>query len=126
MSELTPYICVSDARAAMQWYAEVLAAEVTVEPIVMDDGRVGHVQMAVDGAEWMMSDPSDAAHVAPPDGGRGAAVTLHLTVTEVDVVSARVTAAGITLDRGPEDTPHGRITVFRDPFGHMWMLNQPT
>ncbi len=27
--------------------------------------------------------------------------------------------------RGPEDTPHGRIAVFLDPFGHRWFLNAP-
>jgi uncharacterized glyoxalase superfamily protein PhnB len=28
MGELTPYLCVSDARAAIQWYVDVLGAEV--------------------------------------------------------------------------------------------------
>jgi uncharacterized glyoxalase superfamily protein PhnB len=124
MSELTPYICVSDARTAMTWYASVLGAEVTVEPIVMDDGRIGHVQLAIDGAEWMMSDEFAGANVAGPDPHRGAAVTLHLTVSDVDALCSAVAGAGITLDRGPEDTPHGRIAVFRDPFGHRWMLNE--
>ena len=84
MSELTPYICVADSRAAIEWYREHLGAEVTVEPIVMDDGRVGHCELAVDGARWMMSDAFDEAGVAPPDPGRGNAVTLHLTVADVD------------------------------------------
>ncbi|WP_026818113.1 VOC family protein [Arthrobacter castelli] len=61
MSHITPYICVGDCRAAIDWY--------------------------------------------------------------VDGVAARVAEAGTNLDRGPEDTPHGRIAVFRDPFGHRWMLN---
>ena len=39
---------------------------------------------------------------------------------------ARVTAAGVALDRGPEDNPPvGRVAVFRDPFGHRWFVNQP-
>lgn len=126
MSELTPYLCVADAREAMRWYAEVLGATVTHEPIVMEDGRVGHVELAVDGARWMMSEEFPAAGVAPPDAGRGAAVTMHLTVADVDSVTERVVAAGIVLDRGPEDTPPiGRVAVFRDPFGHRWFLNQP-
>jgi PhnB protein len=125
MSELIPYICVSDARAAMKWYADVLGAEVTVEPIVMDDGRIGHVQLAIDGAEWMMSDEFADAGVAGPEPGRGAAVTLHLTTSDVDALCSSVTDSGTALDRGPDDTPHGRIAVFRDPFGHRWMLNQP-
>lgn len=125
MSELTPYLCVSDARAAMEWYADVLGAEVVVEPIVMDDGRIGHVEMAVDGARWMMADPFPDIGVDAPDPARGAAVTLHLEVPDVDALTAKVAAAGITLDRGPEDSPHGRVAVFRDPLGHRWLITQP-
>jgi len=126
MSELTPYLCVADARAAIAWYADVLGAEVTFEPIVMDDGRIGHVELAVDGAGWMMSEEFEASGVAVPDPSRGAAVSLHLTVGDVDAVCERVRAAGTTLDRGPEDSPHaGRVAVFHDPFGHRWFLDQP-
>ena len=64
MSELTPYICVGDCRAAIDWYVEALGAEVAYEPIVMDDGRVGHCELAVDGARWMMSDEFESAGVA--------------------------------------------------------------
>ena len=95
------------------------------EPIVMDDGRVGHCELAVDGARWMMSDEFESAGVAPPDPTRGSAVSMHLTVGDCDAVAARVVANGVTLDRGPEDSPPaGRVAVFRDPFGHRWFLNQ--
>jgi uncharacterized glyoxalase superfamily protein PhnB len=125
MNELTPYLCVDDARAAIRWYGEVLDAEVTFEPIVMDNGRIGHMELAVGGARWMMSDSFPEILVEAPDPDRGAAVTLHLEVTDVDALTAKVAAAGTTLDRGPDTTPNGRIAVFRDPFGHRWMLNQP-
>lgn len=126
MSELTPYLCVGDARAAIEWYVDVLGAEVTYEPIVMDDGRIGHVELAVDGAGWMMSEEFESAGVAAPDPSRGASVSLHLTVADVDRVCQRVRGAGTPLDRGPEDSPPaGRVAVFRDPFGHRWFLNQP-
>jgi uncharacterized glyoxalase superfamily protein PhnB len=126
MSELTPYLCVPDSRAAIEWYAATLGAEVVVEPIVMDDGRVGHCELAVSGARWMMADPYPELGVEPPEPGRGAAVTLHLTVADCDAVAARVVAQGVALDRGPEDSPPvGRVAVFRDPFGHRWFVNQP-
>jgi PhnB protein len=125
MSELTPYLCVVDARAAIDWYAAALGAEVTYPPVVMPDGRVGHVELAVDGAGWMMSEEFEDVGVAAPAPERGSAVSLHLTVADVDAVCDRVIAAGVTLDRGPEDsTPAGRVAVFRDPFGHRWFLNQ--
>lgn len=126
MSTLTPYLCVADARAALDWYTEVLGAVVTYEPIVMDDGRIGHVELAIDGAGWMMSDEFDSAGVQAPDAARGACVTLHLTVPDVDAFCAPVVAAGTPMDRGPEDSePAGRVAVFRDPFGHRWFVNQP-
>lgn len=125
MAELTPYLAVRDARAAIQWYTEHLGAEVVYDPIVMPDGRIGHVELAVDGARWMMADEHPEIHVEAPAADRGAPVTLHLAVDDVDGLVARVVAGGATLDRGPEDNDAGRVAVFRDPFGHRWFLNRP-
>jgi PhnB protein len=126
MSELTPYLCVADARAAIEWYRQVLGAEVVYDPIEMEDGRIGHVELAVGGARWMMADEFEESGVAPPDTARGAAVSLHLVVGDVDTLAARVQGSGVVLDRGPEDSPPaGRVAAFRDPFGHRWFLNQP-
>ncbi len=126
MSSLTPYICVADARAAIEWYAEALGAEVVVEPIVMDDGHVGHCELGVGDARWMMSDEYPAYGVQAPAPDRGASVTLHLRVPDCDAAAARVSAAGVAMTRGPEDSPPaGRVAVFTDPFGHRWFLNQP-
>ena len=126
MGELTPYICVADSRAAIEWYREHLGAVVTSTRSSWRTGTSGTVELAVDGARWMMSDAFESAGVAPPDPGRGNAVTLHLTVDDVDDVCRRVRSGGVTLDRGPEDNPPiGRLAVFHDPFGHRWFLNQP-
>jgi PhnB protein len=126
VSELTPYLCVADGRAAIDWYTEVLGAEVVLDPIVMDDGKVGHVELALDGARWMMSDEFPSAGVAAPATDRGATVSLHLTVTDVDALAARVEASGTPMVRGPETSEHaGRVAVFLDPFGHRWLLNAP-
>ncbi|HEU4567229.1 MAG TPA: VOC family protein [Marmoricola sp.] len=124
MSELTPYLAVADCRAAMSWYADVLGATVTYEPIVMADGRVGHVEMSIDGAVFFMADAHPEIRATAPTG-EGSPVTLHLTVTDVDALTRAAADAGATVDRGPEDSPPvGRVAVFRDPFGHRWFLNQ--
>jgi uncharacterized glyoxalase superfamily protein PhnB len=124
--ELTPYLAVPDARAAIDWYAQVLGAEVTVEPIVMPDGRIGHVELDADGAHWMMADAHPEIRSPAPTPGEGSPVTLHLTVADVDATTGRARTAGADVDREPGDNPGiGRIAVFRDPFGHRWMLNQP-
>lgn len=46
-----------------------------MEPIVMDGGLVGHVELAVGGGRWMMSDEFDGVGVAAPDPARGTAVS---------------------------------------------------
>lgn len=126
MSELTPYLAVADARAAMEWYAEVLGATVTYEPIEMPDGRIGHTEMAIDGARFMMADAHPEIQAVAPTPGQGSPVTLHLTVEDVDGVASAAQRHGADLDRGPEDDPQaGTIAVFRDPFGHRWFLNRP-
>jgi PhnB protein len=132
MTTLTPYLTVPDARAAIAWYVDALGAVVTHEPIEMDDGRIGHVELAVGGpggAGWMMSDEFAEAGVAAPAPDRGASVTLHLAVAtdaEIDALAARVEATGTPMVRGPETSePAGRVAVFVDPFGHRWFLNAP-
>ena len=92
----------------------------------MPDGRIGHVELAVGDASWMMSDEHPEIGVEAPAPGRGAAVTLHLTVEDCDEAAARVAATGVEIVRGPEDSPPaGRVAVFVDPFGHRWFLNGP-
>ena len=126
MNELTPYLAVSDARAAIDWYGAALGAEVTHGPIVMPDGRIGHVELTVGDARWMMADEHPEIGVEAPAPGRGSAVTLHLTVQDCDGVAARAAEHGVAILRGPEDSPPvGRVAVFVDPFGHRWFLNGP-
>lgn len=56
MAGLTPYLAVADARAAIDWYGEVLGAEPTGMPIVMPDGRIAVLRDPV-GHRWMRNQP---------------------------------------------------------------------
>jgi hypothetical protein len=56
MSELIPYICVADSRAAIEWYRDVFQATVQGKPYVMDDGRED-VELVIGGSLLMMADP---------------------------------------------------------------------
>ena len=94
MSELTPYLCVAEGRAAIDWYVEVLGAEVVYEPIEMPDGRLGHVELAVGGARWMMAEPFPESVSRRPTATRGSAVSPAPDRRRLDAVAARVVAAG--------------------------------
>ena len=123
MSNLTPYICVADSHTAIEWYREVFQSTVRGKPFVMDDGRVGHVELEIGGSLLMMADAFPEVNVEPPDPSRGCAVSLHLEVPDCDAVAEAAVRNGAKLDRGPESTSHGRSATFRDPFGHRWMIN---
>lgn len=124
MTTFTPYLCTTDARAALVWYGEAFGAVTTVAPMAMDDGRVGHSEFTIGAARFMMSDPHPEIAVVPP-APAGVPVTLVLEVDDCDAWTDRARAAGATVDREPTDNPHGRGAVVRDPFGHRWMLIGP-
>jgi uncharacterized glyoxalase superfamily protein PhnB len=124
-SALTPYLAVGDARAALEWYCAEIGAELVGEPIEMPDGRIGHAELRIRGARAFLSDAHPELAVVAPDPA-GVPVTLHLEVEDVDGLVARLRGAGAQVDREPDDTPAGRLAVVRDPFGHRWMLNQPS
>src|SRR5690349_14485633 len=44
-----PYLTVADARAAMSWYTAAFGAQVQGEPIIMEDNRIGHAELALAG-----------------------------------------------------------------------------
>jgi PhnB protein len=123
MTTATPYITVTDSRSALDWYIKNFGAEMTVEPIVMDDGSVGHVEFAIDGARIMMADSAPDYGVVAPVPNAGVPVTIHLEVENCDEVVDAARAGGARVDREPGDTPHGRIGTICDPFGHRWMIN---
>ena len=123
MSGLTPYLCVANSRAAIDWYGEVFQATVKGKPYVMEDGRIGHVELIIGDVLLMMADPFPEVDVEPPDPSRGTAVSLHLEVPDCDAVAEAAVRNGVQLDRGPESTSHGRSATFRDPFGHRWIVN---
>lgn len=125
-TRLTPYLAVSDAHRALQWYAEVFDGRINGDPIVMPDGRIGHAEIDIGGATIYLSDQHPELGVVAPQAGQGVAVSLHAEVADVDTLTDRAVAAGATLEQAPGDNPYGRIAVVRDPFGHRWMFNTVT
>lgn len=122
---ITPHICVKDARAAIEWYADVLGATQHGESYVMPDGSIGHAEVAVGDAMVMLAEGSGEVPVQPPDAPSVFSHSLHVQVDDADAVVDRARGAGAAVEREPSDFPYGRMAVFVDPFGHRWMVNQP-
>jgi uncharacterized glyoxalase superfamily protein PhnB len=121
---LSPYIAVSDARAAIAWYQSVLGAVPDGNPIVMDDGRIGHAQLRFDGSLLMLSDEYPEIGVTAPPTVGGTTFALAVYVPNCDAAIAAAEADGATVLRPPADSPYGhRGGVILDPWGHRWMVN---
>ncbi|MCW3037973.1 MAG: Glyoxalase/bleomycin resistance protein/dioxygenase [Actinobacteria bacterium] len=120
-----PYLIVSDARHALDWYVEAFGARRRGEAIVMPDGRIGHAEIDVAGGVVYLADPSPTSRVAPPEPGEFARVSLTAQVPDLDRFVDRAVAAGADLERAPEETPSGVHGVIVDPFGHRWLLSSP-
>ncbi|MFI0406764.1 VOC family protein [Actinomadura sp. 3N508] len=122
---LTPYICVDDGQHALRWYAEAFGAELRSEPIVMDDGRVGHAELTIGDSVMMLADEWPEEGLLGPTARGGPSQSLYLTVPDVDVVFSRAVELGAAPDRPVADYPYGRNGVVTDPFGHRWMITTP-
>ena len=122
---LTPYIVVSDARRALDWYAEVFGAERRGDAYVNADGTIGHAELAIDDAVLMLAEASDLWPDVPlraPDSPATFSHSLHLETEDVDASTERARRAGASVEREPADQPYGRASVIVDPFGHRWIL----
>jgi predicted enzyme related to lactoylglutathione lyase len=119
-----PYLAVRGARAALDWYAEVLGARLRGEPIIMPDGRVGHAELELAGGVIYLAEEHPEIGVRAPQPG-GVPVSLVLTVADLDDVVGSAVTAGARLDRGPYEGYGHRNATVTDPYGHRWMLQAP-
>jgi uncharacterized glyoxalase superfamily protein PhnB len=119
-----PYLAVADARAAISWYVDTFDATVLGEPIVMDDGRIGHAELEIAGGVLYLSDESPALGVKAP-APRATSVSLVLHVADTDATLGRARERGAEVQREPYENYGARNATIIDPFGHRWMLSGP-
>ena len=125
---LTPYIVVSDARRALDWYVEVFDGQRRGAPHVNPDGTIGHAEVGIGDGVLMFSEASDLwpnVPVRAPDSPATFSHSLHLEVADVDGTTERARRNGAAVERQPADQPYGRGAVIVDPFGHRWTLLRP-
>ena len=95
-----PYLAVAvgSGRQALDWYVEVLGARLAGEPIMMDDGRVGHAELAVSGGTLYLSEEFPEIGVVAPSPA-GTPVSLSLQVTDVADTMRRAISRGGQMPR---------------------------
>lgn len=120
--ELFAYLSVSDAAAAIDFYARALGATEKFR-LAEPGGRIGHAELDFDGITLMLADEYPEYGILGPGPDERTAVTIHLHVDDADAVVARAVDAGARLERPVQDEFYGeRGGVVRDPFGHRWNI----
>jgi len=122
LRSLTPYLAIHDPAAAIDWYSEVFGAELLGEPIVMDDGRIGHAELRIGDAVMMLAGEfPEEDHRSPLTLG-GGSVAIQVYVPDSAATYALAVERGATPLRPIGEHYGARGGVLRDPFGHRWFV----
>lgn len=123
-SAALPYLAVADARRAIAWYGDAFGATVVGEPVEMDDGRIGHAELAIgDGVFYLADEYPEIGLKAPSP--QSVSVSLQLHVGDTDATLERARRYGAQVQREPYENYGTRNAAIIDPFGHRWMLSGP-
>ncbi|ORW57761.1 glyoxalase [Mycolicibacterium peregrinum] len=123
-SAVVAYLAVPDARAAIAWYIDALGAVQVGEPIVMDDGRIGHAELALAGGVFYLADEYPEIGLKAP-APHANSVSLMLEVPDTDAALERARTLGAQVQREPYENYGTRNAAIIDPSGHRWMLSGP-
>ena len=120
---VSPYLCVDDAAAAIDFLVEVFDATERMR-MAMPGGKVGHAEVAIGDSVVMLSDEYPEMDVLGPKTIGGTPVTISVFVEDVDATYAKAVAAGATAERPVETHFYGdRSGMLIDPFGHRWNVS---
>ncbi|MEA2474192.1 MAG: PhnB protein [Thermoleophilaceae bacterium] len=120
--QVTPYLIVDGADAAIRFYSEAFGA---TERMRMGgpDGKVGHAELDIGDGLVMLADEHPESNAQGPRTIGGTPVLISLYVEDVDAVFKAALDAGATEKRPLENQFYGdRTAAIEDPFGHHWHL----
>lgn len=121
---VTPYMTVSGASKAIEWYKTAFGAEEIVR-MATPDGRLMHAEIKIGDSFIMLGDewPEFGGLPSPSKLG-GTAMGLALYVSDCDAVYKQALDAGATGKMPPADMFWGdRYSKLVDPFGHEWSIS---
>ncbi len=120
--QVTPYLCVDGAKAAIEFYVKVFGARERMR-MPSPGGKIGHAELELGESLIMLSDEHPDMGALGPKTIGGTPVTISLYVEDVDAVFDAAVAAGAIAVRAVEDQFYGdRSGQLEDPFGHRWSV----
>ena len=118
----TPYLIVSGAAQAIEFYKQVFGATELFR-MAAPDGRIGHAELKMGDSIVMLADEVREMGYRSPRALGGSAVSLMLYVDDVDSIFQKAVDAGAKVQRPVADQFYGdRSGTIEDPFGHVWTI----
>jgi PhnB protein len=116
---ITPYLICKNADAAIEFYKRAFGAEELFR--IGEPGMVGHAEMKIGKAIFMMADEHPSMNAVSPQTLGGTPVSLYIYVEDVDSFAEKAIAEGAKVLKPVSDQFYGdRSGHFEDPFGHQW------
>jgi PhnB protein len=121
--QVTPYLVVDDANAAIEFYNAVLGTTERVRMGAPGD-KIGHAELQLGDSLIMLADEFPEMGALSPKTVGGTPVTISVYVDDVDAAYERALQAGAKSVRPLENQFYGdRTGQFEDPFGHRWSVS---
>jgi PhnB protein len=119
---VTPYLIVSGAAKALEFYKKAFGAKERMR-LASPDGKVGHAEIQIGDSVIMLADEFPQMGAKSPLTIGGTPVGICLYVEDVDARFKQAIAAGAKEERPVKDQFYGdRSGTLIDPFGHKWTL----
>ena len=126
---LTPYLVVSNAAEAIDFYKAAFGAEQDgVSHFMPGTDKIMHARLVINGSLIMLCDDMGSMMGRPeshPNALGGSPVTLALQLDDVQSFWDQAVAAGATVTMPLADQFWGdRYGQITDPYGHKWSMSQ--
>jgi len=120
---LTPYLSITGAADAIDWYAQIFGAK---ERLRMDapGDTIGHAEIEIGDSIVMLADEfPDIGFLSPKSLG-GSSTHLMVYVDDCDATVDAAVKAGARIVQPAENKFYGdRSAHIEDPFGHNWNVS---
>ncbi|AQP51362.1 glyoxalase [Tessaracoccus flavescens] len=121
MTSLTPFLALTDAAGAIEFYRDVFGARVI--DVTEMNGQLVHADLNFELGQLQVGVPSPDYQLVPPPDDDKACYSLGLYVPDVDAVVTHAVAAGAIVREEPATFVSGdRYASIRDPFGVRWTV----
>lgn len=119
-----PQLFIPGGTRDISFYGNALGA-VELRRFTNDDDTIHVAEFSIGGAIYQLHESRPDAGQLHPSVAGGTTVLVGLFVDDVDAVVDRAVSAGAELVSEPTTYDYGyRQAKIRDPFGHIWMIEE--